>query len=159
METIPLELARKQLAGVLREAVDGPPERWSYFTDNSPDAGYVGTIGKLDAALASRLIGGTSIASHVYHAIFAMEASAKWIRGDKSPRDWKKSWSVSAVDDAAWSSLKSRLRDVSQDLRSAIESSTLSDADSLGGAIGALAHLGYHLGAIRQKIAFAGKLP
>ena len=159
METVPLELARQQLAAVLREAVDGPPERWSYFTDNSPDAGYAGTIARVDAALASRSVGGTSIAAHVHHAIFAMEASAKWIRGDKGPNDWKKSWSVSTVDEAAWSALKDRFRDVAKDLRGAIETSMLSDADSLGGAIGALAHLGYHLGAIRQKIAFAGKLP
>ena len=152
METIPLELAREQLAAVLREAVDGPPDRWSYFTDNSPDAGYLGTIGKVDSTLASRSIGGTSIASHVHHAIFAMEASAKWIRGDKSPNDWKKSWSVSTVDASSWKKLLDRLESSYRALRAAIQAHALSSVDSLGGSFGALAHAAYHLGAIRQKI-------
>jgi len=35
-----------QLIAVLREALDGPPERWSYFTDNRSDAGLFGTLAR-----------------------------------------------------------------------------------------------------------------
>jgi hypothetical protein len=143
----------RQLVAVLHEAVIGPPEQWSYFTDNRPDAGYEGTLSSVTAEEASRMISGTSIAAHTHHAAWAMACSAAWIRGDPSRWDWAESWTVSAVDDEAWSGLQDRLRLNSNDLRAAIESHALVSDESFGGAVGAIAHAAYHLGAIRQKIA------
>ena len=34
----------EHLIDVLREAFEGPKEKWSYFTDNSPEAGLIGSL-------------------------------------------------------------------------------------------------------------------
>lgn len=142
-----------QLLAVLREAFEGPPEPWSYFTDNNADAGLLGTLTKLSAAAVSRPMGGTTIAAHAHHVIFGLAASSAWIRGDRTPQNWEESWRVSTVDDATWSRLLEQLRSEFQDLRQAIESYASTSVEAMGGAIGAIAHVAYHLGAIRQKLA------
>ena len=159
MESVTTGTVLRQIQAVLREGFEGPKERWSYFTDNNPDAGLLGTVGGLRAAEASRQIGGGSIAAHVHHVVFALEASSGWIRGERKHHNWAESWSVSTVDDAAWARLLERLRAGYDDLRAAIEGYALTSEESIGGAVAALAHLGYHLGAIQQKLGFAGRRP
>jgi hypothetical protein len=156
MADVTIGTVMRQLQAVLREAFEGPKERWSYFTDNDPDAGFLGTLGSLDADAASRTIGGGSIAAHVHHMVFALEASSAWIRGDRSSRKWSESWAVTTVDGAAWVRLLERLRAGYDDLRSAIDGHSLTSEESIGGAIAAVVHAAYHLGCIQQKLAFAG---
>jgi hypothetical protein len=145
-----------QVLAVLHEAFEGPPERWSYFTDAGPAAGLFGTLSAIDAAGASRPIGGTSIAGHVHHVAFALAASSAWIRGERSSEDWKSSWSVTTVDEKAWTALKERIAARYQELRDVIGSHALASTEAVGGALGAIAHAAYHLGAIRQKAAALG---
>jgi hypothetical protein len=139
---------------VLGEAFEGPKERWSYFTDNRSDAGLFGTLGRLAAADASRIRGKTSIAAHVHHVIFGLNASSRWIAGDRTTRNWKESWSTGSVDDEEWARMREKLRASYQDMRRDIELYASSSKESMGGVIGALAHAAYHLGAIRQKVSF-----
>ncbi len=153
MAEIPANIVIGQLLAVLREALEGPPERWSYFTDNRPDAGLIATLAPLTAADASRPVAGTSVAAHVHHASWALGATSAWIRGDRSRRDWKESWQVNTVDDAAWKRLVGELRRRYEDLRQTIQAHALDGEEAFGGALGAIAHLAYHLGAIRQKVA------
>lgn len=143
-----------QILDVLGEAFEGPKERWSYFTDNRSDAGLFGTLGKLAAADASRTLGKTSIAAHVHHVIFGMDASARWIEGNRTTHDWKESWSTDTVNDAEWARMREKLRSSYKDMRRDIELYASSSKESMGGVIGALAHVAYHLGAIRQKVSF-----
>jgi hypothetical protein len=142
-----------QLVAVLQEALEGPKEVWSYFTDNHPDAGFLGTLSGLGAMDASRPVAGTSIAAHVAHVVFGMDVVRDWIRGDRTPRDWSESWRVRSVDDRAWTDLLNELRRAYTDLRQAIAERGTSDAVALGAAIGGIAHIAYHLGAVRQKLA------
>ncbi|MGH2399510.1 MAG: hypothetical protein ACRDF6_06660, partial [bacterium] len=100
MTGVGVDVVIRQLRAVRSEAFNGPPQRWSYFTDNAPDAGWLGTLEKISAAEASRPVGGTTIAAHVFHAAFALEASTEWIRDDRKPRNWRESWTVSEVDDS-----------------------------------------------------------
>ena len=145
----------RQLLGVLREAFEGPAQRWSYFTDQGKDSGILGTLATIGAPDASRLSGksSTSIAAQAYHVTFGLNTSAAWIRGDRTPRNWRESWRVTTVDEAAWVRLHEDLRRAYDDLCRAIESQGLSSEEAVGGAIGAIAHVAYHLGAIRQKLA------
>jgi hypothetical protein len=143
-----------QILDVLGEAFEGPKERWSYFTDNRSDAGLFGTLGKLAAADASRTLGKTSIAAHVHHVIFGLDASARWIEGNRTTHDWKESWSTATVNDAEWARMREKLRSSYKDMRRDIELYASSSKESMGGVIGALAHVAYHLGAIRQKVSF-----
>lgn len=142
-----------QLLAVLREALEGPPERWSYFTNNRPDAGMFGTLAPINAADASRPLAGTSIAAHTHHVMWGMGATSAWIRGDRSRRNWKESWQVSTVDETAWKRLLDDLRQRYEELRQTTASHAMSGEEAFGGAIAAIAHVAYHLGAIRQKLA------
>lgn len=143
-----------QILDVLGEAFEGPKERWSYFTDTRSDAGLFGTLGKLAAADASRTRGKTSIAAHVNHVIFGLDASARWIEGDRTTHNWKESWATSSVNNEEWARMLDKLRVSYRDMRRDIELYASSSKESMGGVIGALAHVAYHLGAIRQKVSF-----
>ncbi len=154
MTTVSIDVAIGQLLAVLQEGFEGPPNPWSYFTDNRPDAGLFGTLGKLDAAEASRALGGSSIVAHVVHLTFALFASSAWIRGDRTSRNWAESWRGSTADDGGWTRVLQELRAAYSDLVQAIQTDAGSSLEAIGGAIGALAHAAYHLGAIRQKVLF-----
>jgi len=142
------------LIRMLREAFEGPPGPWTYFTDTSPGTGVFGTIGGLSAAAASRSggPGGTTIAGHVHHLSASVALSTQGLRGEPTSRDRSRSWTVSVVDDAAWTALRARLREEYDRLLVAVEMHARWDEDALGVAIGALAHTAYHLGAIRQRL-------
>ena len=156
MVDISIEVVREQLLGVLREAFEGPAQ-WSYFADPGPEGGLFGTLARLSAIEASRPIGKTSIAAHVHHVVFSLESSSAWMHGDRSSRDWSESWRISAVDDAAWSRLRDQLRAGYENLLQAFEEQAASSVEALGGTLGAIAHVAYHLGAIRQKIGFGAQ--
>ena len=153
MATISTDVMIGQLVAVLHEAFEGSPQPWSYFTDGPAESALLGTLARVTAAQASQPVAGTSIAAHTHHVLFGLRASAAWIGGDRSPHDWKQSWSVKTVDDAAWSRLQQDLRQAYDGLRRAIQSQAAASLESAGGAIGAIAHVAYHLGAVRQKAA------
>ena len=157
VSTVSTDVAIEQVLAVLAEAFEGPKQSWSYFTDTGAEAGVFGTLAVLDAATASRVWGGTTIAAHAHHVAFGLAASAAWIAGDHASRDWQESWSVMTVTDAEWRNLQQRLRDRYEELRKAIESDASANVESLGGALAAVAHSAYHLGAIRQKTALSRK--
>jgi hypothetical protein len=152
MPDLSIHDAIAQLLTVLREAFEGAGNS-SYFTDHGADAGLFGTLAKLSAAEASQIRGGSSIAAHAHHVLFSLDASAAWIGGDHSRKDWASSWGTGTVDDAAWSRLREQIHGKYQVLRQAVESHAASTVEALGGTVGAVAHMAYHLGAIKQKLA------
>jgi hypothetical protein len=143
----------EQLLAVLAEGYEGPTHSLTYFLDGGPDAGLRNTLAALTAEEASRTWGGNSVAAHAHHILFSFGAFGAYIGGDRTQRDWNESWSVSTVDDAAWSKLQSDLNTAYADLRTAVESNTSKGA--LRGALAAATHLAYHIGAIRQKLVAA----
>lgn len=145
-----------QLLAVLHEGFEGPTTPWSYFTDAREDAGLTGTLKPLCASDASRSVAGQSIVAHVHHVAFGMHAAADWIRGNHTPKEWKESWSVLAVDDQEWDKVKDALREAYDDLRQALAFHSSDSVHSFGGAVGSIAHVAYHLGAIRQKLILLG---
>jgi len=155
MSEVSFVTVTEQLLAVLKEAFEGPGRAGSYFTDNNPEAGIFGTLGTKTAREASAVIGGTTIAAHVHHAAFALDASAAWIAGGRSSRDWSESWRISTVDETSWKEMRNRIRSAYEGLRAAIAQHSMTSVEAAGGAIGAVAHAAYHLGAIRQKVAVA----
>ena len=155
MAEIGMDVVLEQVLGVLTEAFEGPQHSWSYFTDSGKDSGLLGTLARLDASEASHVLGRTSIAAHVYHLLFGLAASAAWIEGDRTTRTWSESWKLTEADEAQWRHMQETLRTRYQDLRRDVQVYAASSAESTGGVIGVLAHLAYHLGAIRQKAAIA----
>ena len=156
MADLPREMVLRSLLEVLREAYEGPPDpSGTWFVNNQPDCGVFGTLAALPAAEASRAPGPgrPSAAAHAGHLRFSLDASARWIRGERARLNWGESWAVSAVDEPAWAELQDDLRRAYEDLRGTVERLESLDHDSLTGAVGALAHAAYHLGALRQVAA------
>ena len=153
MTATPAAVTVTLVTRMLREAFEGPPGPWTYFSDTAPGTGVFPTITGLTAAQASK-VGGpgrTTIAGHVHHLSASVALSAAELRGDPSSRDRSRSWTVSTVDKAEWAALRARLREEYQKLLVAVETHALWDEDALGAAMGAIAHTAYHLGAIRQR--------
>jgi len=144
------------LLAILDEAFERPPKKWHHFTDASPASGYFGTLAELPHANAGRPVAATSVADQVSHVAFLMNASARSLRGDAhspSQEQWQASWATVDLDEPTWRRLREELRDAYGDLRDAIRSAGSLNAEALEIAIGVLAHVAYHLGAIKQKLA------
>ena len=139
---------------MLREGFEGAPGPWTYFTDTAVGAGLFSTLDMLTAAQVSRAGGpsGSTIAGHVRHIQSSVSLSARELRGETVSRDRSHTWSVTVVDDAAWTALRAEVRRAYHDLIVAVETHTVWDEDAVGVAFGAIAHVAYHLGAIRQRL-------
>ena len=142
------------LTRMLVEAFEGPPGPWTYFTDAAPGTGIFATIRSLQAAQASERggPGHTTIAGHIHHVSSSLALSTRGLRGESTSRDRGRSWTVSTVDDSGWADLQAQLRREYESLRVAVETRAKWDEDTLGVAMGAIAHAAYHLGAIRQRL-------
>src|SRR5256884_7047361 len=155
MSATPAAVTVSLLTRMLREAFDGPPGPWTYFTDTSPGPGACGTISSLSVVQASERggPGRTTFAGHINHLSSSLALSTLGLRGQSTSRDRGRSWTVTTVDDAGWADLQARLRREYQSLLVAVETHAVWDEDALGVAMGAIAHAAYHLGAIRQRLA------
>ena len=143
-------IAVEQTVKVLREGLEGATDTFSYFLDAK--AGLRNTLAGLSADEASRPIEGNSVAAHAHHLAFSFEAFAAAISGDRTRRDWNESWRVTTVDDTQWQKLQEDVLRGYGDLIAAVEKHGEEGPKQIGGALGALAHTAYHLGAIRQKV-------
>jgi hypothetical protein len=146
---------------LLKETFEGPAGPSTYYIDNDPKAGLFATLDGLGAEAASRAFGtgGATIAGHVFHLGFHLEMSAAWLRGDRDPRDWSRSWAVKAVDEEAWVEVRAGLRRRFEELLRAVEMEPAAGGEDLATTIGAIAHAAYHLGAIRQRVAVSAATP
>ena len=147
---------------VLKEAVEGgTPGQGTAFldgtkADGSGNHGLTATLAGLTAAQASDpTVLGVSVAAHASHLAYHMEVVVRWEHGDRGPFDWKASFEPSTVDEASWQAVQARV----QAAYSALVDLARQDTDwddeekgAAGGVAGALAHVTYHLGAIRQLI-------
>jgi hypothetical protein len=76
-----------------------------------------------------------------------------FMAGDDDPwsdADWSASWTRASVDDAEWAALREQLRIEAQRWRDSLARADNLEGVELNGAISSIAHLAYHLGAIRQ---------
>ena len=151
---------RQELLDVLTEAVEGgrPGEGTAFLdgtaADGSGNHGLLATLRGLSAEQASRDVSGTSLAGQARHTALHMEMIVRWERdGDHGPFDWKGSFLPAEVDDAAWSALLRRVQTAYDELVTFLRTpGALDDATYAGAAAGALAHVAYHLGAMRQML-------
>jgi hypothetical protein len=161
MTETPRAATATALIRLLREAFEGSPGPWTYFTETGPGAGVMGTIAALSAADVSQASGAgrTTIAGHLQHLSESLSLTARELRGETVSRDRSRSWTVSSVDEAAWRALRERLRSVCADTVDAVERHGDWDEDALAAAIGAIAHTAYHLGSIRQRLSAQSPVP
>ena len=142
----------KTLTTLFAELVDGAPEM-AYML-NPGDAGLLGSLDRLSAQAASAQgSGGASIAAHVEHVRYGLSLMNRWAGGEENPfatADWSAAWHCTTVDDAGWTRLRADLADQAHRWLAALGTPREVARIELNGMIGSIAHLAYHLGAIRQ---------
>jgi len=146
------------LTTLLSELIDGAKAGGAYVL-NSGDMGLLRSLDKLSATEASQsLAGGATIAAHAEHLRFGLSLMNRWAREGGNPfadAAWDKAWKTTVVDDAEWARIRNGLRDEATGWLLAVGSLRNVTTVELNGVIGSIAHLGYHLGAIRQIAAGA----
>lgn len=138
---------------ILSEAVEGPQQSdWSIFIDQG--TGVLQTLASLTAEQASQApkAGHTTIVAHSEHMRFHLAGMNAFLRGEDPKVDWAASWKITEHDEAGWEKLQHDLKSEYQTFRTFFEHHAEWDARAVGGAIGLLAHVAYHLGAIRQLL-------
>ena len=145
---------RSSLTRLFSELVDGTSVTAGAFIINSGDVGLLRSLDALSAAEASRSVNeGATIAAHAQHLRYGLSLMNRWASQGGNPfadATWDEAWKIAGVDDSAWTEIRDGLRveahhwlamlDVPRDVASV----------ELSGMIGSIAHLAYHLGAIRQ---------
>jgi hypothetical protein len=142
------------LALLFSELVDGPRLDAAYML-NGGDVGLLRSLDALSAVAASTrpASGGASIAAHVDHLCYGLTLMNRWRGGEADPwsgADWAASWRRNTVTEPEWSALRARLRDEASRWRDALQHLPDITPIELNGVLGSVAHLAYHLGAIRQ---------
>lgn len=143
------------LPTLMSELVFGSPDptQGTYML-NRGDHGLLASLEKLSASDASATSpGGGSIAAHVDHLRYGLWLMNRWLAGESAPwkgADWTQSWKKNSVSDAEWRTLCDDVRRETDTWRSAIGSPREMNDRELGWVIGSVAHVGYHVGAIRQ---------
>lgn len=142
------------LARLFSELVGGANDRGAAFILNSGDAGLLRSLDKLSAAAASRSVNdGATIAAHAQHLRYGLSLMNRWASEGGNPfadAKWDEAWKTSAVDAARWDEIKNGLRGEAHRWLEALRSPRETTPVELSGMIGSIAHLAYHLGAIRQ---------
>jgi hypothetical protein len=140
----------EQVAELLRETFEGGlPGQGTQYLDHG--SGIRSTLAGITAEQASRRLDGRpSIAAHARHMNFHLRVAGEWILGDHSRRDWLGSFEPQTVSEAEWAKLKQDLEASRAALLQALGSLTPERFVEEGAGMGAIAHVAYHLGAIRQ---------
>jgi len=139
----------------MRELVHGSPDpRNGTFMLNRGDRGLIDSLENVPAAAASAANdGGASIAAHADHLRYGLALLNRWSNGEVAPwhdADWTTSWRKDVVTEPEWRALRDDLRREAEAWVSALAKPRELNARELGWVAGSVAHLAYHLGAIRQ---------
>ncbi len=139
-----------EIEEILRETYYGSrPGEGTQYLDH--DSGIINTLRRLTAQQASqRYQGHPSIAAHVRHMNFHLKTACQWIAGDRGRRDWKASFEPQEVTAQGWVELLKEIEDTREEYLRVVRNLPEGRRISESGSLGVVAHLAYHLGAIRQ---------
>ena len=142
------------MARLFSELVDGAGTPAGGFILNSGDAGLLKSLDRLSPENASRSVnGGATIAAHAQHLRYGLSLMNKWGAEGGNPfadAKWDEAWKVSSVDASAWLGIRNGLRDEAHRWLDVVKSGKAATGVELTGMMSSVAHLAYHLGAIRQ---------
>ncbi|MCY4355110.1 MAG: hypothetical protein OXC09_10075 [Truepera sp.] len=151
----------RAMQALISEAFHGRPAGGNtWFLD---DEGLLDTARTTSSSLASRSATPESatLAGHVEHVRWFVALAGAFARGERPQLDWAESWGVREVDPAGWRELLAALEQEVGELQGHLEGAVdLEDPGRLLGLLGLLAHVAYHVGAVRQlKLALSGGDP
>jgi hypothetical protein len=142
------------LSSLFSELVNGADAGGGAFVLNSGDAGLLRSLGRITAEDASRSVhGGATIAAHVKHVQYGLSLMNRWAREGGNPfadATWDAAWKISAVDAGAWAELRAALERECSAWLDILRTPREVEEVELTGLVASIAHLAYHLGAIRQ---------
>jgi hypothetical protein len=142
------------LVRLFSELVEGAVGEGGAFMLNSGDVGLLRSLDKLTAADASRSASdGATIAAHAQHVRYGLSLMNRWAREGGNPfadATWDAAWKITQVDEPTWKEIRTGLRDESQQWQKVLATPREVAEIELSGMISSIAHLAYHLGAIRQ---------
>lgn len=146
------------LARIFAELTTGNPKSGG-FVLNGSDPGLLASLDKLSAADASQASqAGATIAAHAEHLRFGLSLMNRWAIEGGNPfagAHWHEAWNVGAVDEERWQEIRDGLREEVGRWHNALREPRDLEEIELTGIVGSVAHLAYHLGAIRQIHAMA----
>jgi hypothetical protein len=140
------------LGALFQELVEGAPAAGGYML-NAADPGLLRSLDKISASAASAPTAtGSSIAAHVEHVRYGLSLMNRWSAGEDpfADADWSAAWKKPAVSEDGWRTLRADLRVEASRWLTALRAPREVEPIELNGMIGSIAHLAYHLGAIRQ---------
>ena len=143
------------LPNLFRELVNGSPDPGvGTYMLNRGDDGLLRSLEKIPASAASAMAGGgATIAAHAEHLRYGLSVLNRWAAGEEAPwtrADWTVSWRKQMVSDTEWRALRDDLGREAAAWRGALETPRDTTDPELRWVIGSIAHLAYHVGAIRQ---------
>jgi hypothetical protein len=141
-------------ARLFAELTRGAAANGENFILNGGDIGLVRSLEKLSADEASASTnGGATIAAHAQHVRYGLSLMNRWARDGGNPfadAKWDEAWKTSRVDAAEWKEIQGGLAGEIDEWLAALDSKQTTNEFDIAGMIGSVAHLAYHLGAIRQ---------
>jgi hypothetical protein len=140
------------LPTLFAELVDGASQSEAYML-NRGDAGLLRSLDKLSATAASAPTAhGSTIAAHVEHLRYGLSLMNRWSAGEKpfDDADWSASWRRTRVSAAQWRQLRDDLASEAHRWLESLRNPRDVDQSELNSVVGSVAHLAYHVGAIRQ---------
>ena len=142
------------LAHLFSELVDGVTSEKGGFVLNTKDEGLLRSLDKITPADASRPVNdGATIAAHAQHVRDGLSLLNAWVENGGNPfanAKWDEAWTITAVDASAWQEIRHGLRAEAHRWLEALRTPRDVNAIELTGLVASVAHLAYHLGAIRQ---------
>lgn len=142
------------LGRLFSELADGTGSNSGAFILNSGDIGLLRSLDRLSPADASTSTNeGATIAAHAQHVRFGLSLMNRWAREGGDPfadAKWDEAWKLSAVDADGWRDIRIGLEEETHRWLETLQSPREVTAIELMGMMGSIAHLAYHLGAIRQ---------
>lgn len=151
------------LATLVGEAFLEADARSGWFL-NPGQAGFVNELANVSALQASRAPaqGRMTIASHAAHVNYHLTLLNRFAAGEPNPfatANWKESWTVTSVSQAAWDDLRGDLKRHAEAWLAYVRQPRSWGELELTGAFASAAHAAYHLGAVRQMIAWVETQP
>jgi hypothetical protein len=142
------------LTTLFSELVEGAPEGGGAFILNSGDVGLLKSLDRLSSGDASHSVhSGATIAAHAQHVRYGLSLMNRWATEGGNPfadAKWDEAWKISRVTDGEWLDIRRGLRAEAERWLKSLGAPRPVTGLELSGLVGSIAHLAYHLGAIRQ---------
>jgi hypothetical protein len=142
------------LARLFAELVDGTGAFDGGYILNTGDGGLLVSLAKLSAADASRSTNdGATVAAHVQHERYGLSLMNRWAAEGGNPfadAKWDEAWKTREVDARTWDEIRNGFAKEARSWLDVLRTPREVSETELNGMVASIAHLAYHIGAIRQ---------